>query len=225
MNTLTVADIIDTVDRMLRTENLPLTVADKIEFVQEVVADLTATEDILWDEFYIATTTTNRLYTLPPEIKYVVGVWLRTSNNPVQYKELAPAPVRVVEDRAVGVEADTFAVLGRDLVLQTFPPLAHSQGLFIKAITTHPNISGLSTLDADTLLPRIYRRLAAVMTTRRILESFLGDEAMNWIQVLAQEEEVLRQRLPKATGRYGGVGLERFGYTTRGVKATISGGG
>lgn len=224
MNTLTVGDIISSVDRMLRTENLPLTEADKIEFVQEVVADLTATEDILWDDYTIATSTDTRSYTLPPEIKYVVGVWLMVSSDPIRYKELAPAPIRVVENRAFGLDADTYAVLGRDLMLQTFPPIAHPQGIFIKAIITHPNISSLSSLDANTLLPRVYRRLAAVMTTRRILESFLGDEAMNWIQVLAQEEEILRQRLPKATGRYGGLGLERLNYATRGFKTVISGG-
>lgn len=222
MNTLTVGEIISSVDRMLRTENLPLTNSDKIEFVQEVVADLTATEDILWDDIFIATSTTIRSYTLPPEVKYVIGVWMRLSNG--DYIELAPAPVRVVEDAAVNFTANTYSVLGRNLVLQRFPPVSHPQGIFVKAIRTHPNISALNTLTADTLLPRVYRRLAAVMTTRRILESFLGDEAMNWIQTLAQEEEMLRQRLPKATGRYGGVGMEKFTYVSRGVKQ-IAGGG
>ncbi|MEM1940809.1 MAG: hypothetical protein QXO09_06210 [Candidatus Caldarchaeum sp.] len=223
MNTLTVGDIIASVDRMLRTENLPLTNTDKIEFVQEVVADLTATEDILWDDIDIATTTTSRTYTLPPEVKYVIGVWMRLSGG--DYIELAPAPVRVVEDAAANFTANTYSVLGRDLVLQRFPATAHSAGLRVKVVRTHPNISSLNTLTADTLLPRVYKRLAAVMTTRRILESFLGDEAMNWIQTLAQEEEMLRQRLPKATGRYGGLGMEKFAYASRGVKQIAGGGG
>lgn len=219
MNTLTVGDIVNAIDRLLRTENLPIDLADKIAFVREVVADLTATEDILIEEITIETNTSNRKYILPPEVKYVVGVWLRDEEG--RYIELAPVPVRMTENASINVVSNTYSVLERELTLQRFPFVSHPQGLLVKAIITHPNILSMGDLSADTLLPRVYLRLAAVMTTRRILESFLGDEAMGWIQALMQEEEMLRQRLPKATGRYGGVGMERFTYASRGIKQAV----
>lgn len=216
MTTLTVGDIVNGANRLLRTENLPITTAEIIEYVREVVGDLTATEDILAEDFYIASNTSLRSYDLPPRVKYVLGLWVRQSDG--SYKEYAPTNIRQTEDASIGLNRETYVVFGNNLVLQSFPPVSHTQGIWFRAITTHPDIANLDSLTDDTLLPQYYRRLATVMTAKRILESFLGDEAQGWIQALTQEEERLIAKLPKATGKYGGIGIDRFTYIAKGAK-------
>lgn len=259
---MTAQDLVNTVKRYLRTENLPYTDADLALFVGEALGMLTEMFDVLVSVDLYNTTKGVQSFTLPSNFKKALSVHYRpsatatvsayspttkiitTSQNltdrgwdekgtlllgtqELDYKRVDnttnqielletpnpnPAPGQAIRELKNWIELEevdpseailanpkpykveklvstfdrAYSVAGRTLYIKYPIEKTGAENLRVECIVSHPVVG--SSTDV-VFIPGSWKELAALYTAKRVLESWMGEEAGEWLMVINRELE------------------------------------